>query len=310
MTTSGSYDFSVKRDELIKASLRVLGVIATGESLTPDEINDASQALNIMLKAWQNNDIGLWLNKEAVLYLEYQEDAYSLGPTADHCTLSSVETEVATAAATGDATITVDSATGISNADKIGIQLDDGTLQWTTVNGAPVGNVITLTAVTTDTVAVDNVVYAYTTKAQRPLDIIEARLRNHSNIDTPLYLGSRREYMNLSDKTTDGVPTQLFYDRQLATGVLYTWPRCNDVQQRIRMTLKYPIQDMDALNNDFDFPQEWYRALKFNLAVEVAPEFGIEASQTVQNNAVISLYEAAGWDREQGSVFFGLDRRR
>jgi hypothetical protein len=310
MTTSGSYNFSVTRDELIKASLRLIGVIASGETPTADEIADSSQALNIMLKGWQAMDYGLWLNKEGTLYLEYQEDAYSIGPSGDNFSLSTVETEVATAAASGALTLTVDSATGISNGDYIGIELDDGTLQWTTVNGAPVGNVITLTAALTDDVAVDNVVFAYTTKGQRPLDIIEARRRDHAGVDVPLHVGSRREYMDLSNKTTDGSLTQVFYDPQLTNGVFYTWPRCSDVQERIKMTVKYPIQDMDSLSNDFDIPQEWFRPVKYNLAIELAPEFGVEPSQAVQQVAAMSLYEAAGWDREHGSVFFGLNRRR
>jgi ethanolamine utilization microcompartment shell protein EutS len=47
-------------------------------------------------------------------------------------------------ASEGDTTITVSSATNISDDDNIGITLDDGTIQWTYVNGTPVGNVVTL----------------------------------------------------------------------------------------------------------------------------------------------------------------------
>lgn len=43
-----------------------------------------------------------------------------------------------------DIMITVTTVTGITSGDVIGIQLDSGAAHWTTVNGAPVGNVVTL----------------------------------------------------------------------------------------------------------------------------------------------------------------------
>jgi hypothetical protein len=43
--------------------------------------------------------------------------------------------------------------TGVATTYNIGVQLDDGTFQWTTVNGAPSGSTVTLTAVLTDSAA-------------------------------------------------------------------------------------------------------------------------------------------------------------
>jgi hypothetical protein len=43
--------------------------------------------------------------------------------------------------------------TGVATTYNIGVQLDDGTFQWTTVNGAPSGFTVTLTAVLTDSAA-------------------------------------------------------------------------------------------------------------------------------------------------------------
>jgi hypothetical protein len=55
-----------------------------------------------------------------------------------------VDTTISVAAAAAATTITVASATGIATGDLIAILLDDDTTHFTTVNGAPVGNVVTI----------------------------------------------------------------------------------------------------------------------------------------------------------------------
>ncbi len=304
MALSGSYDFTVNCQELIKAAFRILGVIATGETPTNAEIADGREALNLLIKSWQAEGLGLWLNKELTLFLEYEEKQYSLGPSADHATLSYVKTEIATAAASAAGSIVVDSATGISDGDYIGIELDDSTLQWTTVNGAPAGTTITLTDTLTDAAAVDNHVYAYTTRAQRPLGVLEARRVMADNNEIPITVGSRLEYMELANKTSTGPPTQIYYDPQLTNGQLYVWQACDDVQELIKMTVQYPVQDFDANTHDADFPQEQMRALKFNLALDLALEYGKEPSAFLVAMAESTKAAIKGFDQEDTSVFF------
>uniref|UniRef100_A0A6M3J3D4 Putative tail protein n=1 Tax=viral metagenome TaxID=1070528 RepID=A0A6M3J3D4_9ZZZZ len=310
MATSGSYDFSVNCQEIIKGALRLIGAIATGETPSAAELSDGKEALNMMIKAWQAEGIGLWLNREATLFLEYAERSYNLGPTGDHCSVAVVKTEMKVAAASGAGTIDVDSITGISDGDYVGIELDDGTLQWTTVNGAPAGDTVTLTAGLTDDAAVDNHVYTYTSKIPRPIEVIEARRVYADDTEVPLQDVSRAEYMALSNKTSAGPPIQVYYDPQLTNGVLYVWQACDDVQERIRMTVKLPVEDFDANTDDADFPPEWLRALKFNLAVEIAPEYGKEPSNTVIVKAAETKDAVSGFDREQTSVFFLPDLGR
>lgn len=311
MATSGSYDFVTACSEVIEGAMRALNLLATGESATTAELADGREALNMLIKAWQAKDIGLWLNQEATLFLEYGETSYTLGPSGDNASITSVKTEVATAAATAGTTIVVDSVTGMSDEDYIGIELDDGTLQWTTIDGAPNATTLTITLddALTDDVAVDNHVYTYTTKIQRPLEIFNVRLKNASDYETPISVVSREEYMALSDKSTSGTINQVYYDPQLTNGVLYTWPACNDVQGRLLFTMRRPVMDFDADADDADFPQEWLRALKWNLAVELAPEYGREVSRTVAALAVSSLAEVSSWDVEQASVFIKSKRR-
>jgi hypothetical protein len=58
-----------------------------------------------------------------------------------------------------DLTIDVDSISGISDNDSIGIVLDDTTTHWTQVNGTPSVNTVTLETYLPYAAAIDNVVY-------------------------------------------------------------------------------------------------------------------------------------------------------
>ena len=113
----------------------------------------------------------------------------------------------------------------------------------------------------------------------------------------------------MNDKTSTGPPIQIYYDPQLTNGVLYVWQACDNVQERIRMTVKRPVEDFDAQTHDADFPQEWLRALKFNLAIEIAPEYGKDPSNTVIVRAGETKDAVSGFDREDTSVFFQPESR-
>ena len=68
-------------------------------------------------------------------------------------------TRVKVAGSEGDSTIDVNSISGISDNDSIGITLDSGTVQWTTVDGTPSGDTVTLADSLDGDAAVGNTVY-------------------------------------------------------------------------------------------------------------------------------------------------------
>jgi len=236
MAVSGSYDFTVTFEEHAAAVMRVLNLIATGESPTTQEKADIRQATNMWLKAQQANSQGLWLNQTLTLMLAYNTESYAIGPSGTHCSATVVKTELD--AAHAGTTIGVDSITGISDADVIGIELDDNTVQWTTVNGSPAGTTVTITAALTGAAGVDNHVYTYTDLPQRPLEIFDVRRLDADGNEYPLFQLTRQQYLALNDKDALGPPVNYYYDPQLTDGVLYTWPTCDNVQDRILFTAR------------------------------------------------------------------------
>lgn len=80
MAVSGSTDFSVNRDQLIKDSLELIGAKAPDESMTDSELQSASRTLNMMLKTWQTDGLQLWQRRSLSVTLIADTASYALGP--------------------------------------------------------------------------------------------------------------------------------------------------------------------------------------------------------------------------------------
>jgi hypothetical protein len=309
MSTSGTATFSRNRDQLIKAALRKVNAFEAGETPDSDSLNDAAEALNALLKHWQGNGVQIYKVVEAALFPQVDQVRYSIGATStDHATETWVETALTAAAANGAATITVDSVTGIATTYKIGVELDDGTMHWTTVNGAPAGQVVTLTAVLTDSAAIGNRVIAYQTNLVRPLKILSARSYNFdSAIDTPVEEMGRVEYAEMPNKSSSGAINSFYYDRrENTTGYLYLWQAPQTVDSAVKMTVAKPIEDFTAAGDDADLPQEWIRAIIWGLADEIADDYDVpEPKRTrLERRAAQYLNEANWWERELLDIQF------
>lgn len=305
MATSGTYVFSICAGDLIAQSLRAIKVLASGETATSDQAEDARISLNMILKEWQSRGLFLWTTEDVTLFLAYDTASYLIGPTGTNCSATVVETEVATAAASGASSVVVDSITGMTDGDYVGVELDDGTMQWTTINGTPAAATITLTDALTDDVAVDNIVVTYTTKSQRPVEITKVIKRDHDSNDIELTPLSRSEWSALSNKTNNGTPVQYYYDPLLTDGTLYLWPTPTEVRDRLIITHRRPIQTIENVVDDFEVSQEWYRALKWELAAELAPDYEVDLQTMswVQSKADRHRSEAEGLDVDHGSFF-------
>jgi len=153
---------------------------------------------------------------------------------------------------------------------------------------------------------------------QRPLSIQMAWLRDTSGKDNPMRIGGREEYNSFTDKTTPGVPVFLYYDPQYdlpgtnsgatAKGKIFLWPT-PDATTVATYDLYFiytrPIQDFASSSDNLDFPQEWYNAVKWNLAVEIMPEYGLPVMEQdrIRGQAKAALELVEGWDREEGSMY-------
>lgn len=308
MATSGSTNFLPVRDTIIKGALRLCRVIGFQETISAHMMTTAGEALNLIAKSWMADGLQLWLQKQATLHLAVGTQQYKLGPTGDRAAENAIKTEVKTAVSSGT-TLDVDDTTGMTAADVLGLELDSGAMHWTTIASVVDSDTLQLDDAVPSAAAVDNHVYTYTSLISRPYKITEMFHRAPDDSDTPIILMSRNEYATLSLKSSQGQTTQAYYDPQLTNGQLNIWPTANTVRDRLIFWFHKEVDDFDVATDDPEFPTYALRALKFALAADLGPEYGLSRSEVIylDSKATVLKDEMLGFDEEEGSLNFGVD---
>ena len=319
MATSGTYTNRTNRNEIINGALRLLSAVDPENTAgaTSTQITNGAEALNLMVKAFANKGLHIWERKYGVIFPQYSQGVYVLGspgPAGDHASLTSplgagfVATTLSSAAASGATTISVTSVTSrvntagstgttITDTYAIGVELDDKTVQWTTVSGAPSGTTVTLATALTGAAASGNAVYVYQTKLIRPLRINQAFIHDLDGDEgREIRVIPKDEYNNLSNKTAVGATVSVSYDPRINTGHLYVYPEFDRTDKLLYIEFQSPIEDFTSSTHDYDMPQEFGELLKFQLAVRMAPEYEVPSSKFKQ---LVYLADMA-WDAADG----------
>ena len=86
--------------------------------------------------------------------------------------------------------------------------------------------------------------------------------------------------------------------------ILIAWPAPTSVDTLIRGTYYRPLDVFDDAADSPDFPDEWIEALKYHLAVRMAPRFGQPVPTEVAVLAIRLYEDALEWDQGDASIFF------
>ena len=313
MTTSGTYTFSVSRDDIIREAMLNLGKLGEAEVPTAQEVTDCARKLNMLVKQWMAKQdfapgLKVWTRRHADLFLSNSTGQYNLGPSGDHWTNQSYTRTLTANAATSATALTVSSIANAASGDYIGIQLNSGALYWTTINGAPSGSTINITAGLPSAANSGAQVFNYTTKAQRP-NIIEAVVLRDVNFnDVPIRMYTLQEYSLQPSKQNPAYlsdPLAIYYEAQLTNGVLYTdVAGASDVTKRLRIDYLEPIQDFNNPLDTPEYPQEWYLALCWGLTQQIGPMFNLPFTKDMQQNMMESIAIAREAYSDRTAMFF------
>lgn len=304
MAVSGTNTFSQTRNDIINRALSILGIKTRGRALTAEEINEASNALNLFVKGLKSEGVYLWKYAEGTLFLTVGQESYLIDGSTANATESFTQTTTSAAASSGETAIVVTSATGFTADYYIGVMKDDGDIFWTTI-ASVAGTTINLDDALTDDVSSGATVFVYQTKITRPETITSARRRDSSDYDTPLNELARSDYFNLSQKTVTGQPTQFYYDKQLSYGTFYLYQAPDDATNTIKFTFQKMFFDFTSGTDNIDFPIEWAETLAFGLASRLTYDYGIDKTKAelIKRTADEMLRNLKGYDRED-SVYF------
>jgi hypothetical protein len=155
-----------------------------------------------------------------------------------------------------------------------------------------------------------------TVNIPKPLKITQAILHDtSSNVDIPMRVITREEYNRLGNKVTTGMPIQVYYEPLINYGILHTFPAADSTSvsyKQIKFVYMRPFEDFDASTDEPDFPQEWYEAIKYGLAVRLAGEYGVNLEDRNQllKEANMLKDTALGFGTEEGSFYITADYRK
>lgn len=127
-----------------------------------------------------------------------------------------------------------------------------------------------------------------TLNTTRPISI-EAAFIRIGNIDYPLTKITDEEYSSIAYKSLGTTIPQYFnYNNGYPYGTIKIYPALVG-NVGLHLLSEKPLTEIATINTEIDLPAGTKRALKYNLAVDLAPEYGKQVSEVVYKIAKESL---------------------
>ena len=142
---------------------------------------------------------------------------------------------------------------------------------------------------------------------QIPVEILTATLKDTDGNETPLDPMNLEEWQSISLKTQVGTPGRYYYERRLDTGKFRLDYVPSDITDVIDIVYRQPLELVTNGAHEFDVDNSWYRAIKYNVALDVAPEFSqtdpnrISQIQRLATDAMIGI---GAFEPEESNAFF------
>jgi hypothetical protein len=136
-------------------------------------------------------------------------------------------------------------------------------------------------------------------------DILEAVYRNSSSVDSPLTKINRSTYQGLSNKTSEGTPSQYFVQRFIdkVTITLYLTPGSTEAGNTINYYYVKRIQDVGDYTNATDVPYRFVPCMASGLAYYLSQKFKPELTQNMKLLYEDELQRALAEDGSSSSSF-------
>ena len=136
-------------------------------------------------------------------------------------------------------------------------------------------------------------------------DILEAVYRNSSSVDSPLTKINRSTYQGLSNKTSEGTPSQYFVQRFIdkVTITLYLTPGSTEAGNTINYYYVKRIQDVGNYTNATDVPYRFVPCMASGLAYYLSQKFKPELTQNMKLLYEDELQRALAEDGSSSSSY-------
>ena len=254
MSTSGSTNFTLTRNELIQEALERVGAVAEGQNPTAGQQASAAKSLNIIIKKWQNEH--KFEHKKVMRFKVLTASSEVTGSDGEVYTCILNHTSAA------------------ANQPITGANYR---MYWKQ-EGSTGGVWATATA------------YAGVQEFTLDTDIIdvaEVYFRDETPTDHPIDIIGYNDYLKISDKYSDTtIPTKCVLKKEVDSIRVFLYPRPSDTDYTFIYYGTMPIEDFDGATNNPDLPVEYFDALCEELSDVIAQKTGdYEASNFMRDRA-------------------------
>lgn len=337
-TPSGTFAFSVCRDDIIRASMLVNGLLEPTEIPTYQEVQDIAKVLNMQTKQLAGQldkapGFKMWQRFRGDLFLGYSKYVYNLGSPGGDNFAGGVtglkypalynQSQLAAALNAGGTVMNIGTAAsgtsfaGINIGDFIGVYYSTAQgnpdIFWSTITNfnSVTGSVTMANALPAgSSAAASNYVWNYTTKAQRPMKILTALLRYIDQSDTPLNEMDLQQYEALPTKTMASNvadPTAWYYEARMSQNLGHLYIDCSGAQDVTKHMHIVSLRESMDFNNPGDapeYPQEWFWHLVWSLALPVCSMFDGDWTEDRKNNYILATNFAREGNPQTSSAYF------
>jgi hypothetical protein len=326
-SSSGTYNFSVVRDDIIREALLNLGILEESEVPTAQEVIDCARKLNMIVKTLAGNmdkapGFKMWQRERGDLFLSTKQYAYDLGPksadgwaggvTGLRAPITFQSSSLTAAVALGGTVLTLSSLTAVNINDYIGILIGSDFF-WTTISSMNVGLLqVTIPSPGLPAAAGKNAeVVNYTLKGERPVELLTSLLRDSNGTDTPMTRMTVEVYEALPTKTQPGNtqdPTAFYFEpRRSPTPHSRYYIDCagaQDVTKYQHIVYLREAQNFDNPGDAPEFPQEWFGHLCWTLSLMSHSMFDVEWTATMQQAFLQATVPAREANASTTSAYF------
>lgn len=149
-----------------------------------------------------------------------------------------------------------------------------------------------------------------------PLKIHQAILVDTtSDSQIEMNVESLYNYHRLGNLESTGQPINLYYTPYVNYGDIVVWPTPDSsaaTNKDVKIIYQRPFEDFVSATDTPDFPKEWHQAIIYDLAVALAPEYGVPLNDRKLLIEEAKMYkdEALEFGADQASIFVQPGPRR
>lgn len=292
---------SITPTGLVDAAMRKLGAVQADESPTTDEVTDGVQAANLLIDTWSTQGLTIPTNVREVFPVSSGQTVLTIGSGAALDTVRPTDISAASILlnAPSAKSCTITSASGVATVTCTSHGYSTGMAIMILGAAQAAYNGLQIITVTSANAFTYPVVGSPTTPAT---GTITARDTTGDNSTDEMYL-SRWTYSGYIAEavkgTTSPYPTNFYYEKTYDTqwGRIFLWPSPNQANVMV-FYMPRPLAELSttALTTAVYMPPGCIRALIYNLAIELAPEFGVNV-QTIPTVVQLARESLAEWKR-------------